>query len=164
MARTCKNDAVHTLTGRRGLAPGAAPYWRAVRMGLRVGWRRRPHEAAGVWLARLALPGNKILQKALGGADDPPVRADGVRVLNYAQAVDAAQKWASRETQRHSAAVSGRGQRRTPTPATVKAALEAYQDARACQAPLAMSGAALATMRQVKARKCNPASVVGRRS
>ncbi|GGG39157.1 hypothetical protein GCM10010964_28420 [Caldovatus sediminis] len=44
MARTCKNEQVHTLSNRRGLAPRQAPYWRdwrAVRQGLHVGYRKK---------------------------------------------------------------------------------------------------------------------------
>ena len=127
MARTCADAAIHTLTGRRGLAVRAAPYWCAVRMGLRVGWRRKPGAAAGVWLARLALPRNRILEKVLGGADDPPIRADGASVLSYAQAVDAAQAWAV--TVDITAPGSGGAASAMLVP-TVRVALLQYRDAK----------------------------------
>ena len=130
MARTCTNAALDTISGRRRLAPRSAPYWRSIRLGLRVGWRRQADDAAGVWLCRLALPGNDIRQKVLGGADDPPVRADAAGVLNYRQAVDAAQSWA--------AGLLGQAGGKAAGPSasmTVLAALRAYQAEKktACQ-------------------------------
>jgi len=70
MARTRGNAALDTITSRRRLARCAAPHWRSVRLGLRIGWRCPPGAAAGTWLSRIALPGNDIRQKVLGGADD----------------------------------------------------------------------------------------------
>jgi hypothetical protein len=124
VARTCSNAPLDTITGRRRLPPRLAPYWRSVRLGLRIGWRFRAGDAAGVWLCRLALPGNDIRQKVLAGADDHPVRADGVRVLTYAQAVDAAQAWAGAE---HGATATGA---RREKDHTVGEALRLYRAAK----------------------------------
>lgn len=123
---------VHILSGRKALAARTAPYWRALRVGLRVGYLKQRPDAPGRWVARLALPGNDIRQRALGAADDPPAKADGVEFLSYAQAVDAAQTWASPEAKR--ARRPAPGARATAPasisaaapPATIAAALEGY--------------------------------------
>jgi integrase len=98
-----------------------------VRKGLRVGYRRKPRQAAGVWVCRLALPGNVIVQKALGAADDAPAHADGHTILSYAQAADAAQEWAREAC---APETGGRGRKREVAVHTVAEALRQYAAAK----------------------------------
>lgn len=134
MPRPTTNMPINTISGRRGLPPKTAPYWRGVYQGLRVGWLRRAGDTGGRWYARLALPGNDIRQTRLGAADDPPTKADGSDVLNYSQAVVAAQDWAAAIKANPDASTQPRGQRRRRTAGaggpTVEDAMTAYIDAK----------------------------------
>jgi integrase len=134
MTRPVNNRPIDTISGRRGLPPKASPYWRAIYRGLRVGWLRRPKDAGGRWRGRLALPGNDIREISLGAADDPPAKADGSAVLNFAQAVSAAQTWAEAVKRNPNATFQPQGQRRRRTAAaagpTVEDAMRAYIEAK----------------------------------
>jgi integrase len=97
MTRPVINRPLDTVSGRRRLPPKASPYWRAIYRSLRIGWLKRPQDAGGRWVAKLAMPGNDVRQATFGAADDPPATADGIAVLTYKQAVIAAQAWAEAE-------------------------------------------------------------------
>jgi integrase len=133
MTRPVNNQPIHTISSRRRLPPKLSPYWRSVYLGLRVGWLRRPQDTAGRWFARLALPGNDIRQTPLGGADDPPAKADGTEVLTYGQAVVAAQAWAAVVKAAPDASVAPRrGRRRQASVSgpTVEDAMLTYVEAK----------------------------------
>jgi integrase len=135
MTRPVNNQPIHTLSGRRRLPPKPSPYWRSVYLGLRVGWLRRPQDAAGRWFVRLALAGNDIRQTTLGAADDPPAKADGTAVLTYGQAVVAAQAWAAAVGADPDAIASPRrGRRRQASVSglTVEDAMLTYAEAKRC--------------------------------
>jgi hypothetical protein len=121
MARTGRAAAVTTTAQRRRLPARAAPWWRPVRLGLRVGYRKTKDGQGGSWLARLALPGGKIAQRALGLADDT-APADGRTVLDWTQAVEAALAFA-RDVDAHGTASTPRGGAST----TVRDALVRYR-------------------------------------
>jgi len=62
------------------------PHWQAlVRGRAHLGWQRWPEDRTGRWLLRRFLARNKYRVVELGAADDA-MPADGVRVLNLAQA------------------------------------------------------------------------------
>ena len=62
------------------------PHWQAlVRGRAHLGWQRWPEDRTGRWLLRRFLARNKYRVVELGAADDA-MPADGVRVLNFAQA------------------------------------------------------------------------------
>ncbi len=134
MTRPSQNAPLHTVAGRRGLPRKASPWWRGVYLGLRVGWHLPSNNTTGRWLARLALPNNDVRQVVLGHADDAPVKADGVRVLTYAQAVSKAQAWAATVTANpHAASRSARraSSSGSPDAVTVRGALLAYAETKA---------------------------------
>ncbi len=96
MPRKVKDATLDTRTARERLKPRAEPYWRLLEQGLHLGYRR--HRPAGVWVARRRKddavgPGSKYVERKFGLADDSG-DADGVRVLNFAQAQAAAREWA----------------------------------------------------------------------
>src|SRR5215813_9036259 len=97
MTRPVRDAPLHTLAGRTRLPARSQPYWRSIHAGLSVGWERTRRAPSGKWLARLQLPGNDIRKRVLGIADVSLIKPDGVSVLSYPQAVDAAQRWAAAE-------------------------------------------------------------------
>jgi integrase len=132
MARTARAARITTPSHRKKLPPRDAPWWRPIHPGLRVGYRRTSAgvTASGSWLVRLARPGGRIAQKALGLADDRET-ADGRTILSFAQAVETAIAWV-RSSGRDTKLVAEQ-------PVTVREALTRYrsdkinagQDARA---------------------------------
>jgi integrase len=73
-------------SARRRLERGRQPHWHAlVRGRVHLGWQRWPDDTAGRWVLRRYLSRNKYRVVELGTADDA-MPADGVRVLNFAQA------------------------------------------------------------------------------
>jgi integrase len=88
MARRIQDKNLDSKDARRKLAPRGKPYWRGVERGLHLGYRRLS-DAAGPWIVRRYLGKQKYDEQRIGIADDLS-DADGVRVLDYWQAVDAA--------------------------------------------------------------------------
>jgi integrase len=89
MARLSRSPLA-TLTARRTLKVNQRPYWEQITQGRSLGYRKNSVRA-GVWVARLK-EGSFRREARLGLADDV-VDADGVQVLDYAQAVKAADSW-----------------------------------------------------------------------
>src|SRR5262245_33657328 len=65
------------------------PYWRSLHQGFHLGYRRRAN--GGSWIVRRRINGGYIEAK-LGAADDTQ-DPDGLKVLSYRQAQEAARKW-----------------------------------------------------------------------
>lgn len=119
MPRTAKASPIVTPSQRARLPDRAAPWWRPIRPGLRLGYRR-PAPGAGAWVACLALTGTgQVVKMRMAAADDGAATADGVAVMTFAQAMEAAQTWAR---------APGKGV--TQTAATVKEALTLYRKAK----------------------------------
>lgn len=91
MARMARDHRLETRTARERLKQRAHPYWRTISSGRHVGYYRGA--AAGTWLARIKRTRSAgYFQRSLGTADD--IRdADGVEVLNFAQAQEKARAW-----------------------------------------------------------------------
>jgi len=89
MARTIKDARLDTRTARLELAESRKPVWRSVDRGLALGYRRG--KRGGVWLGRRFKDG-RYIEKRLGTADDL-TDADGLTVLSYNDALQAARKW-----------------------------------------------------------------------
>jgi hypothetical protein len=91
MARRVLDRYLDSKDARRRLASRAKPYFRAIERGLHLGYRRLANGAAGPWVARHYLGDQRYEEEAIGHADDL-CDADGVAILTYWQAVEAARK------------------------------------------------------------------------
>ena len=91
MARRVLDRYLDSKDARRRLASRAKPYFRAIERGLHLGYRRLANGAAGPWVARHYLGDRRYEEEAIGHADDLS-DADGVAILTYWQAVEAARK------------------------------------------------------------------------
>jgi integrase len=87
MARRVIDKILDSKEARRKLKARAKPYWRAIERGLHLGYRRRT--TTGSWIARHYVGGQRYAEEQIGIADDL-TDADGVAVLDYWQAVEAA--------------------------------------------------------------------------
>jgi integrase len=84
MARTLRDASLETRAARGRLKARGKPYYRAVEVGLHLGYRK-PLAGAGKWLARHYVGGQAYELETLAIADDYS-DADGVAVLSYRQA------------------------------------------------------------------------------
>jgi len=89
MARTVRDARLDSRTARSNLKMRPKPYYRALDQGLHLGYRRG--ETSGTWLVRVYIGGGAYRTHGLGIADDK-ADADGVAVLNFRQAQEAARK------------------------------------------------------------------------
>ncbi|MCZ6894226.1 MAG: tyrosine-type recombinase/integrase [Gammaproteobacteria bacterium] len=87
MARRVKDARLMTSAAREQLKIRSEPYWRAISQGSHLGYRKG--KRGGTWVARWRKPDGAYREKRLGKADDA-LQADGVDVLNFSQAHDAA--------------------------------------------------------------------------
>ena len=116
MARSVKDAALDGRTARSRLKARRKPYYRQLEPGVHLGYRK-PQTGSGKWLDRWSTGDGGYATETFATADDFS-DADGVAILNYWQAVDAARK---RMVQRaHSAAGN------IKAPLTVDAALDDY--------------------------------------
>jgi integrase len=90
MPRAVKDEKLDTKTARAKLDARGKPYYRDLGGSLSLGYRRLAG-TAGTWWARHYLGGGKYQWDSLGVADDV-AEADGVGVLDWRQAVDAAHR------------------------------------------------------------------------
>jgi integrase len=123
MARTIRDTSLDTRAARERLTPRGKPYYRKIEEGLHLGYRkprgRRGKPAvSGKWVLRHYVRAARCYEVATIGVADDFSDADGVAVLNFKQAQDAAR---ARMVQRaHDAAGVARG------PLTVRAAIASY--------------------------------------
>jgi integrase len=89
MARRVADKNLDSKEARRKLKPRTKPYFRTIERGLHLGYRRLSNGAAGPWVARHYLGGQRYTEEAIGIADDFS-DADGIAILNYWEAVDVA--------------------------------------------------------------------------
>jgi integrase len=93
MPRKLKDADLGNRSGRVRLKARRKPYWRLISAGQHIGYRRHqstPH--AGTWVARFYLGEERYAECVLGAADDA-LAADGIKVLDFRQAQDAAREW-----------------------------------------------------------------------
>lgn len=90
MPRKVKDSSLDSREARGKLKPRGAPYWRALDRKLHLGFRRLKGKP-GTWWARHYLGERNYEREALGTADDLS-DADGVEILTFWQAQDAARK------------------------------------------------------------------------
>lgn len=90
MPRTSSNPRTVNRTVRAKLSIRRDPYWHLIAEGQHIGYRKGVQ--GGTWIARLYDPTKGRRFRALGVADDT-VEADGVRVLSFSQAQEAARRW-----------------------------------------------------------------------
>jgi integrase len=97
MARLVRDAKLETRTARTRLPIGPKPYFRRLEIGFHLGYRRLSD--AGTWIARRFAQDGRYREFRLGLADDTQ-DADGVSVLDYAQAQRAARDWWRSELRR----------------------------------------------------------------
>jgi integrase len=90
MARLVRDAKLETRTARARLPIGPKPYFRRLEIGFHLGYRRL--SSGGTWIARRFAQEGRYREFRLGLADDTQ-DADGVAVLDYAQAQKAARDW-----------------------------------------------------------------------
>jgi len=125
MARTVKDAKLDSRNARDKLKPRTRPYYKMLIPGtLHLGYRRRRggKGAQGRWLARCyvgmdAKGVGRYREKDLGLADDF-MDADGVAILNYAQAQKRTLEWRSDK--------AADGQQAPVGPLTVRSAIDRY--------------------------------------
>jgi len=89
MPRAAKEHAIQTTENRKHRKARAEPYWRSPMPGFFIGYRKS--KAKSAWIARWREPDGSYREAFIGTPDDH-LKADGHAVLNYAQAVKAAQR------------------------------------------------------------------------
>jgi integrase len=90
MGRTVRDANLDTRTARLRLLIRSEPYWRGLEKGFALGYRRRTK--GGTWLARRRQGDGGYAEHRIGITDDLQ-DADGVAILDYAQAQKAARAW-----------------------------------------------------------------------
>jgi integrase len=94
LARTARNSSLETRTARTRLRIRRTPYFAKIAKGLRLGYYRG--SISGSWIARCYRGVGVYATEALGIADDT-LEADGVKVLDYWQAMEHARRWGERQ-------------------------------------------------------------------
>jgi integrase len=89
MARSIGSAKLDTRTARRAIVQGKATYWSPISRGRAIGYRRG--RRGGTWVARFDVE-NFRREEKLGEADDV-LDADGVQILDYAQALAKANRF-----------------------------------------------------------------------
>jgi len=90
MARSVRDANLETRTARTRLKPSGKPYFRTLEPGLHLGYRR-PQTGAGKWVARHYIGERNYEVETIAVADDFS-DADGVAILSFRQAQDAARE------------------------------------------------------------------------
>jgi len=90
MARKVRDAGLETRNARRRLKVQGKPYWKALNQGLHIGYRK--HSKGGTWVARRLNEQGRYRETGLNMADDFQ-DADGVVVLDFQQAQEAARQW-----------------------------------------------------------------------
>jgi integrase len=89
MARSIKSKKLDSRTARRAIPQGKATHWLPISRGRALGYRRG--RKGGTWIARFDAEHFRREQK-LGEADDV-LDSDGLQILDYAQALDKANRF-----------------------------------------------------------------------
>src|SRR5262249_45318813 len=91
MARRVIDKSLDSRDARRRRKIRGKPYYRAIERGLHLGYRRLGGGQGGTWVARFYIGKQSYEVQKIGIADDVS-DADGVAVLDFWQAQDAARK------------------------------------------------------------------------
>ena len=91
MARRVIDKTLDSREARRRLKIRGKPYYRTIERELHLGYRRLGGGQAGTWVARHYVGEQQYEVKRIGAADDNS-DADGVAILNFWQAQEAARK------------------------------------------------------------------------
>ncbi|MGB9153708.1 MAG: site-specific integrase [Alphaproteobacteria bacterium] len=94
MARQVRDTVLESRDARKRLKVQSEPHWRGIDAGLHLGYRRRGN--GGSWIARRFTETGKYIKHKLGVADDFQ-DADGIKTLNYKQALKLARDWSETE-------------------------------------------------------------------
>jgi integrase len=113
MPRTVRERKLDTPAARAKLKPSGKPYWRAIDIGVHLGYRRGLN--GGRWVLRRYLGDETYVTKAFAIADDHSP-ADGLHILDFFQA------------QRRAREITAQAKAPDAGPLTVAAALDAYFD------------------------------------
>jgi integrase len=89
MARLVKSAKLDTRTARRAIRQGKAPVWQTIERGRSLGYRCG--RKGGTWLGRFYTDNYRCEEK-LGAADDTS-DSDGILILDYAQALQKANRF-----------------------------------------------------------------------
>jgi integrase len=116
MARTLQDAKLDTRAARLRLKRRREPWWRSISEGLSIGYRKGAK--GGTWIARHYSVEHGRRYQSIGTADDV-ADADGVHVLSFAQAQEAARKWFADLARRDRGEFTG-------GPYTVKQCLDDY--------------------------------------
>jgi len=95
MARAVKDTKLDTRNARLKLAKRSKPYWRTISEGRHIGYRR--NKDTGTWCARLFIGDGQYNECRLGNADDH-MDSDGVNILSFGEAQEAARLWFERHS------------------------------------------------------------------
>ncbi|HWK88139.1 MAG TPA: tyrosine-type recombinase/integrase [Xanthobacteraceae bacterium] len=112
MSRKLRNTELDSRQSRLKLSSRGKPYYFPVERGVHLGFRKHA-KGAGTWMVRRYLGDQKYSETQIGIADDYS-DADGLTVLSYWQAVEAARKGMKEHAEKVTA------------PLTVKQAMEDY--------------------------------------
>jgi integrase len=104
MARSIKSPKIDSRTARRAIAKDNRDHWTTISRGRALGYRKGLK--GGTWSARFRA-GTFRREEKLGDADDDQ-NADGIQILDFAQAIEAAQKF-YRDALKESTGESPRG-------------------------------------------------------
>jgi integrase len=121
MTRRVRDKNLETKAERKKLRARGKPYFRAINEGLHIGYRRSKH--GGRWVVRQYVGGQRYKTETIGTADDR-ADADGVTVLNFAQAQELARSRGA-ELARQVAGIDG-----PAGPYTVKHAIDDWVEDR----------------------------------
>jgi len=116
MARRVHDKTLDSRDARRRLKIRGKPYYRAIERRLHLGYRRLGDGQAGTWVARHYVGDQQYAVERIGTADDM-MDADGVAILDFWQAQEAARE-AMVERAHHAHGKHG--------PITVAAAMDEY--------------------------------------
>ena len=89
MPRKLKDPSLQSREARGKLTQRDEPYWRVITEGLHIGYRKGSR--SGVWRVRL-LVGESYVKRSLGSTDDV-LDADGIKILDWKHALEAAQQF-----------------------------------------------------------------------
>ena len=93
MARTVRDQNLETRSARGQLKPSPKPYYRAIDPGLHLGYRKGKN--GGRWVVRWYVGDQDYKTETVANADDV-TDADGVAILNFAQAQGVARETRAR--------------------------------------------------------------------
>lgn len=120
MARTVRDSKLDSRSARAKLTARGVPYYRAIDPGLHLGYRKG--KSGGKWVVRWYAGDGAYVVETIATADDT-ADGDGVAVLSYAQAQEAARaKRVARDRAAKGLPAEGGG------PYTVKACIGEYLD------------------------------------